>query len=74
MRTYRAYLIDGNDRVVDYRPVAANTDQEAWRKAVSMSMATTWRSGIWTGWWVVSIRTIEMSELAADPACRTEVA
>jgi hypothetical protein len=33
MRTYRAYLIDHDDRVVDYRPVAANTDQEALEKS-----------------------------------------
>jgi hypothetical protein len=29
MRTYRAYLIDRDDRVVDYKTIAAKTDQEA---------------------------------------------
>jgi hypothetical protein len=33
MWTYRAYLIDRNDRVVDYRAVPAKTDQEALEKS-----------------------------------------
>jgi hypothetical protein len=33
MRTYRAYPIDRDDRVVDYRAVPANTDREALEKS-----------------------------------------
>ena len=33
MPTYRAYLIDGDDRVTSYKPVDAETDAEALRAA-----------------------------------------
>jgi hypothetical protein len=33
MRTYRAYLIDRNDRVTDYKAVPAKTDREALEKS-----------------------------------------
>jgi hypothetical protein len=29
MTTYRAYLIDQNDRVVSFQPIEAETDEEA---------------------------------------------
>jgi hypothetical protein len=29
MPTYRAYLIDGDDRVASYKPIDADTDEEA---------------------------------------------
>ena len=29
MPTYRAYLIDGDDRVASYKPIEAETDAEA---------------------------------------------
>ena len=33
MHTYRAYLIDRNDRVIDYRAVPAKTDREALQRS-----------------------------------------
>jgi hypothetical protein len=33
MPTYRAYLINGNNRVTSYRPVEADTDAEAMKAA-----------------------------------------
>ena len=33
MPTYRAYLIDGDDRVASYKPIDAETDAEALRAA-----------------------------------------
>ena len=33
MPTYRAYLIDGDNRVASYRPVDADTDAEALQAA-----------------------------------------
>ena len=33
MPTYRAYLIDHNDRVTSYRPVVADSDAEALKAA-----------------------------------------
>ena len=33
MPTYRAYLIDGNNRVSSYRPIDADTDAEALQAA-----------------------------------------
>lgn len=33
MRTYRAYLIDRDDRVINYRAVPAKTDGEALEKS-----------------------------------------
>jgi hypothetical protein len=33
MLTYRAYLIDRDDRVVDYKAVRAKTDREALEKS-----------------------------------------
>ena len=33
MPTYRAYLIDGDDRVSSFRPVDADTDAEALKAA-----------------------------------------
>jgi hypothetical protein len=33
MPTYRAYLIDGDDRVASYKPIDAETDAEALKAA-----------------------------------------
>ena len=33
MPTYRAYLIDGNDRVASYKPIDAETDAQALKAA-----------------------------------------
>jgi len=33
MPTYRAYLINGNDRVTSYKPVEADTDADAMKAA-----------------------------------------
>jgi hypothetical protein len=33
MPTYRAYFIDGDDRVVSYKPIEAETDAEALKAA-----------------------------------------
>ncbi len=33
MPTYRAYLINGNNRVTSYKPVEADTDAEAMKAA-----------------------------------------
>jgi hypothetical protein len=33
MPTYRAYLIDGDDRVASYKPIEADTDAEAMKAA-----------------------------------------
>jgi hypothetical protein len=33
MPTYRAYLIDGDDRVASYKPIEAETDAEALKAA-----------------------------------------
>jgi hypothetical protein len=33
MRTYRAYLIDRHDRVIDYKAIPAKSDREALEKS-----------------------------------------
>ena len=33
MPTYRAYLIDADNRVSSYRPIEADTDAAAWKAA-----------------------------------------
>lgn len=37
MPTYRAYMIDGNDRVASYKPVEADSDAEALQAALQFA-------------------------------------
>ena len=46
MPTYRAYLIDGDDRVASYKPIDAETDAEALRPLASLRTAVMLRFGI----------------------------
>jgi hypothetical protein len=50
MPTYRAYLIDKDDRVESFKPVEADSDDEALAAARQLWMAMTSRSGCSTGW------------------------
>ena len=49
MPTYRAYFIDGDDRVAFYKPIEAETDAEALKAARQFSTAVMSRSGCLTG-------------------------